>query len=61
MLYVVEIIKVCYEKGYILVIVIGGSKFFVEKILDGYGLWEYISIVVVVEDVIWSKLDFESY
>ena len=59
--YAAETIKACHEKGYTLAIVTGGSKLSVEKTLDGYGLREYISTVVAVEDVTRSKPDPVSY
>lgn len=61
MLFVKEIIEYCVNKGYIIGIVIGGSKKLVEKILFQYGLSVYIFCVVVVEDVENSKLVFDCY
>lgn len=56
-----ETIKACFEAGFTLGIVTGGSKLSVEKTLNTYGLSSYISTVVAVEDVQRSKPDPESY
>jgi len=53
--YAAESLKICFEKGYTLAIVTGGSRLAVEKTLSGYGLADYISCVVTVEDVANSK------
>ncbi|MDP2536488.1 HAD family hydrolase [Alteromonas stellipolaris] len=53
--YAAETIKACAEAGYTLGIVTGGSTLSVEKTLTSYGLAQYISCVVAVEDVTHSK------
>jgi HAD superfamily hydrolase (TIGR01509 family) len=50
-----ETIKECADKGYIIGIVTGGSTLSVEKTLSNYGLADYVSCVVAVEDVTHSK------
>ena len=50
-----ETIKACADKGYTIGIVTGGSTLSVEKTLANYGLAQYISCVVAVEDVTYSK------
>ena len=50
-----ETIKACADKGYTIGIVTGGSTLSVEKTLANYGLAQYISCVVAVEDVTHSK------
>ena len=59
--YAKETVKACFDAGYRVGIVTGGSKLSVEKTLQGYGLSSYISTVVAVEDVKVSKHDPESY
>ncbi|AGP80608.1 MULTISPECIES: HAD family hydrolase [Alteromonas] len=53
--YAKEAIKTCFDKGYRIGIVTGGSKKSVEKTLSQYALANYISCVVAVEDVVTSK------
>lgn len=53
--YATETIKLCFEKGYRLAIVTGGSALSVQKTLSAYNLAHYISCVVSVEDVANSK------
>lgn len=53
--YAKEAIVTCFEKGYTLGVVTGGSKKSVEKTLSQYDLGNYISCVVAVEDVVRSK------
>lgn len=59
--YAKETIKACFDAGYRVGIVTGGSKLSVEKTLQGYDLSSYVSTVVAVEDVKVSKPDPESY
>lgn len=53
--YAAETIKLCFDKGYRLAIVTGGSALSVQKTLLVYNLVDYISCVVSVEDVTYSK------
>ncbi|MCQ8849898.1 HAD family phosphatase [Alteromonas stellipolaris] len=50
-----ETIKACADAGFTIGIVTGGSTLSVEKTLTNYGLAQYISCVVAVEDVTYSK------
>jgi HAD superfamily hydrolase (TIGR01509 family) len=50
-----ETLKTCFDAGVTLAIVTGGSRFSVERTLSCYGLGQYISTIVAVEDVTHSK------
>lgn len=56
-----ETIKVCFERGYRIGVVTGGSKKSVEKTIHQYQLGNYISCVVAVEDVVNSKPSPDCY
>ena len=51
----VETLKKCYDSGYQLAIVTGGSRQSVERTLDARGIRHMISVTVAVEDVEHSK------
>ncbi len=51
----VDTIKKCYQSGYQLAIVTGGSRQSVERTLDARGIRHMISVTVTVEDVEHSK------
>lgn len=53
--YAVETLKKCYDSGYQLAIVTGGSRQSVERTLDARGIRHMISVTVAVEDVEHSK------
>ena len=51
----VETLRKCYDSGYQLAIVTGGSRQSVERTLDARGIRHMISVTVAVEDVEYSK------